>query len=103
VGKAVIRQVSFTQLDEVVKILNEYTDYNLTVAGHTDNSGTIGKNQILSEQRAAAIKTYFVSKGFDAARIETAGYGDTKPLMPNTNAKNKAINRRVELNLKLKE
>jgi outer membrane protein OmpA-like peptidoglycan-associated protein len=103
VSKAVIRKISYKQLDEVVKILNEYKDYDLVIEGHTDNSGKADKNQVLSEQRAQAVKDYFIAKGIAADRLTSAGYGDTKPLAPNTSAANKAKNRRVQLDLKLKE
>ncbi len=103
VNKDVIRPISFTQLDEVVKILNEYPDYQLTIDGHTDNSGKVDKNQILSEKRALSVKNYFIKKGIDENRLVAAGYGDTKPLVENNSIANKAKNRRVELNMKLKE
>ncbi len=103
VGKDIIRPISFKQLDEVVKIVNEYTDYQLLIDGHTDNTGKADKNQILSDKRAAAVKNYFIKKGVDASRIVSTGYGDTKPLVENNSAANKAKNRRVELNMKLKD
>jgi outer membrane protein OmpA-like peptidoglycan-associated protein len=103
VNKDIIRKISFTQLDEVVKILNEYADYEMIIDGHTDNSGKVDKNQILSQKRAESVKNYFVKKGIDAARMKATGFGDTKPLVKNTTAINKAKNRRVELSLKLKD
>jgi outer membrane protein OmpA-like peptidoglycan-associated protein len=102
-GKDILKPTSFKQLNEVVKILNEYTDYNINIEGHTDNVGNIAKNKTLSEKRAAAVKKYFISKGISAERLIDAGFGDTKPLVPNTTAANKAKNRRVEMTLKLKD
>ena len=103
VGKDVIKIASYAQLNEVVKILNEYSDYQLIIDGHTDNTGTAEKNQILSEKRADAIKKYFTDKGIEQSRLVATGYGFEKPIVPNTNAANKAKNRRVELNMKLKD
>jgi outer membrane protein OmpA-like peptidoglycan-associated protein len=103
VGKDIIRPISFTKLNEVVKILNEYGDYQLIIDGHTDNTGKADKNQILSDKRAASVKAYFIKKGIDASRMISTGYGDTKPLVENNSAANKAKNRRVELNMKLKD
>ncbi len=103
VGKDVIKPTSFLQLNEVVKILNEYSDYHLLIEGHTDNTGTAEKNQILSDKRAAAVKKYFTDKGIEQSRLVSTGYGLTKPVVPNTNSANKAKNRRVELNMKLKD
>ena len=87
----------------MVKILNEYADYQLVIDGHTDNTGTAEKNQLLSEKRAAAIKKYFTDKGIEQSRLIATGYGFEKPMVPNTNAANKAKTRRVELNMKLKD
>jgi outer membrane protein OmpA-like peptidoglycan-associated protein len=101
VGKDIIKPISFKQLDEVVKILNEYADYNLNIDGHTDNTGKAASNQALSEKRANAVKNYFVQKGIDEARLTATGYGDSKPLAPNTSAANKAKNRRVEMSMKI--
>ena len=103
VGKDVIKLTSFTQLNEVVKILNEYSDYQLLIDGHTDNTGTAEKNQVLSDNRAAAVKKYFTDKGIEQNRLVATGYGFTTPVVPNTTSANKAKNRRVELNMKLKD
>jgi outer membrane protein OmpA-like peptidoglycan-associated protein len=102
VGKDIIKSISFKKLDEVVKVLNEYPDYNLTIEGHTDNTGKKDKNQTLSENRAAAVKAYFVKKGIAAERLTATGYGDSQPLIANTTLANKAKNRRVELKMALK-
>jgi outer membrane protein OmpA-like peptidoglycan-associated protein len=102
-GKDLIRKVSYSQLDQVVKILNEYADYQIAIDGHTDNTGKPEKNQVLSEKRANAVKNYFASKGIETNRMTVTGYGDTKPLVKNTSLINKTKNRRVELAMKLKD
>ncbi len=103
VGKDVIKITSFAQLNEVVKILNEYSDYQLIIDGHTDNTGTAENNLMLSDKRAAAVKKYFIDKGIEESRLVAKGYGLEKPIVPNTTAANKAKNRRVELNMKMKD
>ena len=103
VGKDVIKPTSFIQLNEVVNILIEYSDYQLLIDGHTDNTGTAEKNQVLSDKRAAAVKKYFTDKGIEQSRLIATGYGFTIPVVPNTTSANKAKNRRVELNMKLKD
>ncbi|MFN0082891.1 MAG: DUF5723 family protein [Ferruginibacter sp.] len=99
VGKDIIKKISYSQLDEVVKILKEYEDYTLKIDGHTDNTGTAEKNKILSEKRAQAVKTYFVQKGIVAGRLKAIGYGFDKPIAPNDSPANRAKNRRVELTM----
>jgi len=68
--------------------------FNIT--GHTDNVGTIDKNQKLSEDRAQAVKVYLVDRGYPETLIATFGKGWSEPKVPNTSEQNKAINRRVE-------
>lgn len=101
-GKAVIKKTSHKLLDEVVAILVEYPDYNMTIDGYTDNVGKPEKNLELSKQRAAAVKSYFVTKGIDEGRIITDGHGDANPKASNKTAQGRAQNRRVEMDLKLK-
>ena len=65
---------------------------------HTDNVGQAATNLKLSQDRAAAVKAYLVQTfGVPAARLSTAGFGDTKPVAPNTAEAGRAQNRRVEL------
>lgn len=101
-GKATIKKTSNKLLDEIVKILNDYPDYNMTIDGHTDNTGKPEKNMQLSKDRAAAVKGYFIAKGISADRLSSDGYGDTKPVASNKTAKGRAQNRRVAMDLKLK-
>jgi len=100
-GKAIIEKTSYKLLDEIVGILNEYTDYYMTIDGFTDNVGTSEKNLKLSKERADAVKIYFVSKGISDKRLVTGGYGDTQPVASNKTAEGRAKNRRVALDLKL--
>ena len=95
-GKDVIKPTSFSILDQIVQAMKDNPYYMLKISGHTDNVGKPVSNQILSEKRANAVKAYLVKKGVSANRITAQGFGDTKPLAPNTTAANKALNRRVE-------
>lgn len=102
-GKAVIKPKSYTLLDEIVKILNEYSDYSMRIEGHTDNVGKPSFNLTLSQARAASVKAYFVGKGISGSRLITDGFGDTKPAASNKTATGRAKNRRVEMTLFLPE
>jgi outer membrane protein OmpA-like peptidoglycan-associated protein len=99
-GKAIIMRNSYTNLNRAAAVLNEFPSIRLIIEGHTDNIGQPYKNQALSEDRAQAVKDYFVSKGIDAMRIETAGYGDTRPVANNRTATGRAENRRIEIKIK---
>lgn len=95
-GKDVIKKTSFPILDNVVGILKEHSEYKLDIAGHTDNAGDHDKNVMLSEKRAAATKNYIISKGVEANRLRSEGYGPDRPIADNKTAAGKALNRRVE-------
>ena len=71
----------------------------LAIDGHTDNTGKADKNQILSDNRAAAVKNYLISKGVDESRITSAGHGQDQPIADNKTSAGRAKNRRVELKL----
>jgi outer membrane protein OmpA-like peptidoglycan-associated protein len=95
-GSAKILKASNKTLDAAVKVMEEYTSLRLRIEGHTDNVGLPENNMTLSQARADSVKAYFVGKGIDAGRLETAGYGDTKPKESNDTKAGKAVNRRIE-------
>lgn len=101
-GKAVIKKTSYKMLDEIVAILNEYSDYDMTIDGHTDNTGKADKNMTLSQERADAVKTYFASKGISESRLTAVGHGQDEPVADNKTAAGRAKNRRVDMDLKLR-
>lgn len=102
-GKSTLKTTSYPMLDEIIAILNEYTDYNLRIGGHTDNVGKDDANMKLSQERVDAVKSYLVTKGnIPESRFEATGYGATRPIADNKTAAGRAQNRRVELELYLK-
>ena len=96
-GSAKLQKSSYKGLNDVVKILQDNPDMKLSIEGHTDNVGSDDKNQVLSENRANTVKDYVVSKGIDASRITSSGFGETKPLADNKTAAGRQQNRRSEL------
>lgn len=97
-GKATIRPNSFASLDKVADLLVE-KNFSLKLAGHTDNTGSAATNMRLSKERAEAIRSYLVSKGANASRIEAVGYGSSQPIATNKTAAGRQQNRRVEFTL----
>ena len=94
---ALVKTSSYSMLDEVASILNEYPDYNVRLGGHTD---AVEKDAAtLSQSRTDAVKSYLLSKGVPESRIVTEGYGKTRPVTSNTQAAGRAQNRRVVLEL----
>ncbi|EXI92924.1 MAG: Outer membrane protein II* [Candidatus Accumulibacter sp. BA-94] len=78
--KATLRPEGKAKLDEVVAKSKAIKLEVIIAVGHTDHFGTEAYNQKLSERRAAAVKTYLVSKGIDANRIYTEGKGEKNPV-----------------------
>ena len=99
-GSAKLLAKSYPALNNVVKILQDNPSYMVDVEGHTDITGTHEKNMVLSNDRAASVKAYLVSKGIDENRITSAGFGPDRPIADNKTAAGKAKNRRVEMKLR---
>lgn len=97
VGSAILTKESFMELDLIAEYLNVKPELNIDILGHTDNAGNSKANLALSNQRAKAVRDYLFNKKIAPARMSYQGYGDTRPLVPNDNETNKAINRRVEI------
>ncbi|HUJ01905.1 MAG TPA: OmpA family protein [Usitatibacter sp.] len=96
--KSAIRPESAPTLGEVASLLKIDDRLKLEVSGHTDNTGEKAHNLKLSEDRAqAVVRTLTASYGIDGKRLVARGYGDTRPVVPNTSEENRARNRRVEL------
>jgi outer membrane protein OmpA-like peptidoglycan-associated protein len=95
-GKADIRPESLTRLDGVVEYMTHKRSARIEIAGHTDNVGNPKTNKDLSLRRAQACRDYLVLRGIDAARIDAVGYGDEKPIAPNTSDEGRQKNRRIE-------
>ena len=91
---------SFKSLDEVATILKSDDLYKIQIDGHTDAQGDDAKNQVLSENRAKAVKDYLISKGVAEGRISSTGYGETKPIADNKTAAGRAKNRRSEMTIR---
>ncbi|MDI6765326.1 MAG: OmpA family protein [Bacteroidota bacterium] len=85
-----------TILDQVAVSLIANSSVEVAIYGHTDNVGGAKYNMELSTGRAEAVKAYLVSKGIDAKRITTKGFGFTKPIEDNSTPDGRAKNRRIE-------
>ena len=83
-------------INSIYKLMSEHSDLSFSVEGHTDSDGDESSNQRLSEERAAAVKSILVSKGIDASRLSTKGFGESSPMDTNNTPEGKANNRRVE-------
>jgi OmpA-OmpF porin, OOP family len=80
-----LKDESFAELDKLVKLMNENPTIRAEIGAHTDAIGSDKANQILSEKRAQSVVDYLVSKGISKDRLTVAGYGESRPIAPNTN------------------
>lgn len=96
-AEAIILEHSYPNLDRLLRKMQEKPDMKIEVGGHTDDVGTNASNQILSENRAKAVKTYLTQKGIASNRISTIGFGEEKPIASNDSDEGKARNRRTEI------
>jgi outer membrane protein OmpA-like peptidoglycan-associated protein len=82
-------------LEALADELNELGPRTVTIHGYTDDVGDPGYNQRLSERRARAVRNHLAVLLDDGFRLEATGYGETRPVAPNTTDEGRARNRRV--------
>jgi len=95
-GESALQSESFAELDKLVKQLKKYPTVDILLEGHTDITGDSKENIELSLERVNSCKKYLVNKGVEAQRIQTKGFGSTRPLKRAGSEKEREINRRVE-------
>ena len=93
-----------TELDKVYQFLTDYPKMKIRIEAHTDYRGGDSYNQRLSQNRAKSALDYLVKKGIPSDRLQSEGYGEAQPTVPNevsgkANQANMAINRRVEFKI----
>jgi OOP family OmpA-OmpF porin len=84
-------------LDENLEALSSQPNLSIVIQGHTDSIGPEDYNQKLSEKRAQAVYEYLNSKGVSPERMQTMGYGESRPVADNSSAQGRAMNRRTEI------
>lgn len=89
----------FSVLNSVGKVLAEYEQTVVEVAGHTDSTGSDSYNQSLSERRATAVSSYLRGQGVIDQRLITLGMGEARPVADNSSAEGRQANRRVEITM----
>ena len=96
-NKSVLLPAAQSQLNQVADALMVTKERKLTVEGHTDSQGESDYNQELSRQRADAVRSYIIARGYPGTLIHAQGMGEDKPVADNASAEGRANNRRVEI------
>lgn len=95
--EAALRPKNRELLSRIAGVLMTTEDFHIQVYGHTDDVGGEEYNQMLSEQRADAVRDYLVEAGLDPDILTTRGYGKSQPLVEGTSPEARQRNRRVEI------
>jgi outer membrane protein OmpA-like peptidoglycan-associated protein len=98
-GRATIAEDSYSELDNLVEMLQKNDNMTIQLEGHTDFRGNARENMKLSEKRVEAVKDYLVSKGINRNRIKTKAYGGEQPLSRENDLESRSKNRRVEVRI----
>lgn len=95
-GKSALSKSSETELQNLLKLMNDIPTLKIEISGHTDNVGNAAKNKVLSEQRAKAVVDYLIAKGISTDRLLFKGYGFEQPIASNKTPDGRQQNRRTE-------
>jgi outer membrane protein OmpA-like peptidoglycan-associated protein len=96
-GRFELKPDATEALRGLVGILEKYPNAPIVIEGHTDSVGSAQSNQVLSENRAAAVRQWLAGNGIAASRLSTKGFGATVPIAPNDTPEGRQRNRRVEI------
>ncbi len=99
-ASAKLQDNSYDVLKKLAFVANRCEEASIEIAGHTDSDGSKKFNHFLSLKRARSVAEFLVDRGVDKDRLVAVGYGETRPVVANNSAKNKAINRRIEFVVK---
>ena len=99
-NSAGLRSASRASLREMANVFQQYPNTTLAVEGFTDSTGTAAYNERLSERRASSVANYLENLGVRGSRVETIGYGESRPRATNNTASGRQLNRRVEIHVR---
>ena len=98
-GAAELRPESYAELGILYKLMFDNPSLKIEISGHTDNVGSAGLNQRLSERRARAVVDFLIERGIDPERLTSKGYGFERPIASNETAQGRQLNRRTEFEI----
>jgi outer membrane protein OmpA-like peptidoglycan-associated protein len=98
VGKSVIMPDNYGLLSKVQRAIRTFGEPDVIIGGHTDSTGSEEINEHLSQQRADAVRQYFVAnETLPYEKIIAVGYGSMRPIASNATESGRAMNRRIDV------
>lgn len=98
-NSSVVKSGAFDEINRVARVLNQYPETTMRIAGHTDSTGAETYNQQLSERRAEAVKQALAGQGVSPARMTAVGFGESQPIADNNTEAGRQMNRRVTITI----
>jgi outer membrane protein OmpA-like peptidoglycan-associated protein len=95
VNSSTLKSGAYTEIDRIAKVLVQYPQTNIQIAGHTDSSGSETYNQTLSERRGMSVQNALTGQGVAASRMQVVGFGEGQPIADNATEAGRQLNRRV--------
>ena len=96
-GQSSLTAQARTEVGRIAVVLQEFSDREIVVEGHTDAVGEEAANQALAERRAEAVRAALIAEGLSPRRITALGFGESRPIADNDTPAGRAANRRVEI------
>jgi len=95
-----LRSGSKSTLREMAQVFDRYDDTRIRIEGHADSTGSSSYNERLSERRASSVASYLENLGVGDSRLDTVGFGESRPRSSNSTSSGRQKNRRVEIKVK---
>ncbi len=99
IGSFALRPSAQMDVIRLANVLTQYYKTTVLIAGHTDSTGSESSNQVLSEQRASAVRNILLANGVAGQRITAVGFGESAPVANNETVYGRQLNRRVSLKI----
>lgn len=96
-NSGILKTDAYPILDKAAAEMKKDPSVRFVLNGNSSSEGTAEHNMTLSVERANSVKTYLVNTGVSADLLDVKGYGESKPISPNTDEASRALNRRVEI------
>lgn len=96
-NQAQLKSGGMRNVQKLADFFKQYPQRTVMIEGFTDSTGSSGRNQELSDQRASSVRTALLGMGIGADRVASRGYGQSYPVASNDTAAGRQLNRRVEI------